>query len=134
MTQRRQGRRRTTGETDIIRFIAKQTGQSVELVNRVVDGGEPWPRVVAFQQYLESQGIPLDTALGDHDDMLEDDLDTMELEPEAVNRHQQHVATSLGLSEAIVASISDAMHEFFRQRFADLRREKRDCLRRKRRR
>ena len=44
-----------TQYSDIVRFIAKQTGHSPELVNRVVDGGEPWPGVVTFQQYLDAR-------------------------------------------------------------------------------
>lgn len=134
MTQRRKRGRNPTSEDDIIQYIATKTGLPSALVNRVVEGGEPWPHVAALGQRAESLGVPLGELLTSEDDLLDGGLDALEIDAEAVTRHRQQVATTLELDEAIVASISDAMQQFFRQRFTDLRREKRDRLRRKHRR
>ena len=118
-------------ENDIIQYIAMKTGLSTNLVNRVVNGGEPWPHVAALGQRAESLGVPLDTLLTSEDDIIDCGLDALEINAEAITRHRERVATSLEVDEALVASINDTLQQFFRHRFMDLRREKRDRLRRK---
>lgn len=118
-------------DSDIVRFIAKRTGFSTELVNRVVEAGEPWSPSIAIQQYFESRGKALDEALADPLETLQG-LDRVEVDAEVVVRHQRYVAASVDVSEADVSSISEAMREFFHGQIQDIRRAKRRQKRRRR--
>lgn len=118
-------------DSDIVRFIAKRTGLSTEIVNRVVEAGEPWPGSIAIQQYFKSRGKTLDEALADPDEPLHG-LDAVEVDPEALARHQQYVATSAGVRAEDVSTISEAMREFFSRQIRDIRRAKRRAAKRRR--
>lgn len=117
--------------SDIIRFIAGKTGLSVELVDRVVKGGEPWPCSIAIQQYFDSSRKSLDAALADPNDTLQG-LGSVGVDAEVLARHQRYVATSLNVSEADVCSISEAMQDYFRVQIKELKNAKRRLVRRRR--
>lgn len=117
--------------SDIVQFIAKRTGFSIELVNRIVVAGEPWPHSIAIQQYFESRGKALDEALVDPTETLQG-LETVDIDPEALTRHHSYVATAVGATEADVSSISEAMREFFSRQIRDIRRAKRRETKRRR--
>lgn len=118
-------------DSDIVRFIAKRTGFSAELVNRVVEAGEPWPGSIAIQQYFKSRGKALDEALADPDEPLHG-LDAGKIDPEVLARHHQYVATSVDVSDADVQAIGEAMQEFFFRQIRDIRRAKRRAAKRRR--
>lgn len=118
-------------DSDIVRFIAKSTGLSTELVNRVIQAGEPWPVSVVIQQYFDTKGTALGEALADPDETLHG-LDAVEVDPEALARHQQYVATSAGARVEDVSAISDAMQDFFSRQIQDIRRAKRRAAKRRR--
>lgn len=118
-------------DSDIVRFIAKRTGFSAELVNRVVEAGEPWPGSIAIQQYFKSRGKTLDEALADPDEPLHG-LDAVDVAPEVLSRHQRYVATSLNVPLEEVSAISGAMQEFFSRQIRDIRRAKRRAAKRRR--
>lgn len=120
---------RSNDDADLIQFIARKTSLSPDLVNRVVEGGEPWPGSIAIQQYFKSRGKTLDETLADPDETLHG-LDTVDVDPEVLNRHQRYVAASLDVREEEVSSIREAMQEFFRMQIKELRRAKRRLARR----
>ncbi len=117
--------------SDIVQFIAKRTGLSPELVDRVVTAGEPWPGAIAIQQYFHSRDKTLDAALADPDDTLPG-LEAVEVDAEVLARHQRYVATSLKIREEDVSSIGDSMQEYFRAQIKDLKNAKRRLARRRR--
>lgn len=124
MTQRRKRGRQPISESDLIQYIATKTGLSTNLVNRVVEGGEPWPQSLAIQEYFASRGRSLEEALVDPVETLQG-LDRLEVDPEILARHRQAVAASTGVPEEYVFSISEAMREFFSRQIRDIRRTKR---------
>lgn len=115
--------------SEIIRFIARRTGLSGGLVNRVVEAGEPWPVSVVIQQYFDGKGKTLDEALADPLESLQG-LDRITVDPEALARHQQYVATSAAVHAEEVSAISEAMREFFHAQIREIRRAKRREARR----
>ncbi len=118
-------------DSDIVRFLAKRTGFSTELVNRIVQAGEPWPASITIQQYFESRGKALDEALADPDETLHG-LDAVEVDPEALARHQQYVATFADVPVEAISAINEAMREFFSRQIRDIRRAKRRQAKRRR--
>lgn len=120
----------TADNSDIVRFIGKRTGLSTELVNRIVQAGEPWPVSVVIQQYFDTKGKALDEALVDPEETLQG-LGAMDVDPETLARHQRYVATSLNVREEDVSTISEAMREFFSRQIRDIRRAKRRAAKRR---
>lgn len=117
--------------SDIIQFIARRTRLPLELVDRIVAAGEPWPESIEIQKYFNSRDKSLDAALADPNDTLPG-LGAVEVDAEVLARHRRSVATSLDVSEKEVSSIGESMQEYFRLQIRDLKTAKRRLARRRR--
>jgi hypothetical protein len=106
-------------EEDIQRFVAPQTGLSLERATRILKLGEPWPFVKAFGElYSRSSSdakeasVPFDTALRANAALVEMGVDS--LGAEAIDRHIARTADLSGEEDETVEAVQLALHACFR--------------------
>jgi hypothetical protein len=91
----------TFEERPFIEFISTRTGLRGDLVQRIIDAGEPWPFVAAFSNYMEtsyadaeSLGVPEALAFSVNAELIDAGSLGLNLDPESLQRHHHQVAIS----------------------------------------